>query len=87
VKRKIRLAPLAALASALAAMLGAPAASAAATLVRVRQGLSPVGGAAVYQNCTFRGATDAGGELSLASVAVGDHLQVRRLVHTGPSNK
>ena len=60
----------------------------AATLVMVRDDAgAPVGGAEVYQNCTYRGLTNASGQLTLAGAAAGDRLQVRKLVYTGSTNK
>jgi hypothetical protein len=58
------------------------------TLVTVRNHLSfPVGGAMVYRCCSWQGNTDANGQITLSRVSPGEHLQVRKLVYIGSTNK
>ena len=45
----------------------------------------PVSGAMVYRGCAWQGNTNSNGQITLSGLRSGEHLQVRKLVHTGVS--
>jgi hypothetical protein len=60
----------------------------ATTLVTVRNRWSlPVSGAMVYKGCNWQGNTNARGQITLSGVLPGEHLQVRKLVYIGSTDK
>ncbi|HET8644957.1 MAG TPA: hypothetical protein VFO85_05685, partial [Vicinamibacteria bacterium] len=73
---------------ALGLLLSLPASAQAQSVVVVRdEGGALVRDAEVSRNCTLQGLTSGAGLLILPALSAGDHLQVRKLVHTGPSMK